>query len=260
VTTRETAPAGAPCWADLWTSDVERASRFYGQLFDWEAQAPSAEFEGYFMFTRNGIPVAGGMGDIGDMRANNSWKAYLATDDIAKVLEVAAGNGARVVAPSMPVADLGTQAILVDPGGATIGVWQPGTFQGFSVLNEHGTPSWFELHTRDHAGAVRFYRTVFGWDATPVSDTDDFRYTVVKPSAGGDDVGGIMDGTRFRPDGQPDRWDIYWEVDDCESSVAKVVELGGSVSHGPDRRPYGTLAVVSDPLGAELKLRTSPQR
>ena len=32
---------------------------------------------------------------------------------------------------------------------------------GFTVLNEHGAPSWFELHTRDHAAACAFYRSVF---------------------------------------------------------------------------------------------------
>ncbi len=28
-----TAPAGAPCWVDLWTSDVEGSRRFYGRVF-----------------------------------------------------------------------------------------------------------------------------------------------------------------------------------------------------------------------------------
>ena len=36
MTTRTAAPAGAPCWADLWTSDVDAARRFYAGLFDWE--------------------------------------------------------------------------------------------------------------------------------------------------------------------------------------------------------------------------------
>src|SRR5580693_8579310 len=85
--TRDTAPIGSPCWADLWTSDVEGARKFYGELFGWEAQEPSPEFGGYFMFTRNGIPMAGGMGDMGDIPAGNTWKIYLATDDIAKTVE-----------------------------------------------------------------------------------------------------------------------------------------------------------------------------
>ena len=43
MTTREHAPVGAPCWADLWTSDVEGSRRFYSELFGWEAAEPSEE-------------------------------------------------------------------------------------------------------------------------------------------------------------------------------------------------------------------------
>ena len=68
--------------------------------------------------------------------------------------------------------------------GASLGAWQAGTFAGFTVLSEHGTPSWFELHTRDHAAAVEFYRTVFSWETDIVSDTDEFRYSTMRDPAG----------------------------------------------------------------------------
>ncbi len=155
--TRDHAPIGAPCWADLWTSDVAGSRTFYADLLGWEAQEPNPEFGGYFMFTREGIPVAGGMGAMGDAPADNTWKVYLATEDIAKTLESAESRGAQIVAPAIPVADLGTQAVLVDPTGAQLGAWQAGTFPGFTVLNEHGAPSWFELQTRDFKGAVEIY-------------------------------------------------------------------------------------------------------
>ena len=45
--TRDRAPLGAPCWADLWTSDVEGSRAFYSEVFGWEAQEPSPEFGGY---------------------------------------------------------------------------------------------------------------------------------------------------------------------------------------------------------------------
>src|SRR5664279_2452551 len=62
----------------------------------------------------------------------------------------------------MPVADLGTMAVVEDPTGASIGVWQPGLHRGFGVLGEANTPGWFELHARDYQAAVGFYREVFG--------------------------------------------------------------------------------------------------
>src|SRR6266478_2605866 len=101
MTTRESAPIGAPCWADLWTSDVDGSRRFYGELFGWEAQEPQPEFGGYFTFHHNDAAVAGGMGDTPDMPANNSWKIYLSTDDLAKTIEAAESSGAQVVVPTM---------------------------------------------------------------------------------------------------------------------------------------------------------------
>ena len=86
---------------------MDGSRKFYAELFGWEAQEPSPEFGGYFMFTRNGVPIAGGMGDMGDMKADNSWKVYLATDDVDKTVEAAVGEGAQVVAPPMAITDLG---------------------------------------------------------------------------------------------------------------------------------------------------------
>ena len=153
MTTRDHAPLGAPCWTDLWTSDVERSRAFYSELFGWEALEPSEEFGGYFMFARNGMPTAGGMGDMGDAKADNAWKVYLNTDDIERTLKDAAAQGATIHFPATAVADLGTQSVLTDATGATVGTWQPGTFPGFLVLGEHGAPSWFELHTNDFASS-----------------------------------------------------------------------------------------------------------
>src|ERR1700691_2074142 len=99
--TRDHAPVGSPCWTDLWTSDVQGSRRFYGELFGWEANEPSPEFGGYFMFSHNGIPTAGAMGDMGDMQANNTWKIYLATDDLAHTIEAAEAAGAQITFPPM---------------------------------------------------------------------------------------------------------------------------------------------------------------
>jgi len=258
MATRQSAPNGAPCWADLWTSDVEGSRKFYSELLGWEAQEPSPEFGGYFMFTRGGVPVAGGMGDMGDMRADNAWKVYLSTFDMAKTVETAKGEGAQIQSPSMPVADLGVQAVFADPTGATIGAWQPGTFPGFTVLDEHGAPSWFELFTRDYATALNFYRSVFAWDLQTVGDSDEFRYSVMRnPSAEGE-LAGIMDAKGFLPEGVPAFWSVYWEVDDVTSSVESVKALGGSVQAEVQDTPYGRMATVSDPSGAQFKLRTAP--
>ncbi len=254
MASRDHAPIGAPCWADLWTSDVDGSRSFYAELFGWEAQPPNPDFGGYFMFTRDGVPVAGGMGDMPDMPAGNTWNIYLATDDIERTVREAVVSGAGISSPPMAVADLGVQAVLDDPTGAHLGAWQPGTFAGFAVLGEPGAPGWFELHTRDHARAVAFYRDVFRWETATMSDTDDFRYTTMRDPGGGENLAGIMDAGRLLPEGAPAQWWVYWTVADADDAVARVEALGGSVLMRPEDTPYGRLATVTDPAGAPFRL------
>jgi hypothetical protein len=257
--TRERAPLGSPCWVDLWTSDVGGSRAFYSELFGWVAEEASAEFGGYFMFTKGGVPVAGAMGDMGeDMKANDAWKIYLNTDDIARTLSAAQAAGAQIMGPSMEVADLGVQAVLSDPTGAHLGTWQPGTFPGFTVLEEPGTPSWFELFTRDHAAAVAFYESVFHWKTDAVGDSDEFRYSTMRNPDGDGELAGIMDASAWLPEGVPAYWSIYWAVDDPEKTIATVKALGGSVIADVEDTPYGRLATVADPAGAQFKLRQPP--
>ncbi len=253
---RGSAPPGAPCWTDLWTSDVQGSRRFYSELFGWEAQEPNEGFGGYFMFTREGVPVAGGMGAMGDLPPSDSWKIYLATPDVTRTLVTAEAEGAEITSPPIPVADLGTQAVFVDPTGAIVGAWQAGTFPGFTVVEEHGAPSWFELYTRDHSGAVAFYRSVFGFEMTAMADSDEFRYTTARNPGGKVELAGIMDARDSLGAGTPSHWITYWEVDDVDVAVHRVTSLGGSLSATPKDTPFGRMATVADPVGASFVLRT----
>lgn len=257
MTTRTHAPAGAPCWADLWTSDVDGIRRFYGELFGWEATEPEPQFGGYFQFLLDGAPVAGCMGDMPDMPARDIWKPYLATDDVARTAEAAAAAGATILSPPMPVADLGIQLVLDDPTGAHLGAWQPVTFPGFTVLEVPGAPSWFELRTRDHDGAVDFYRSVFRWETTELPGEHQIAYSLLRDPNGEGTLAGIMDAATLLADGVPASWAISWEVEDAHRTAEAVGRLGGKVVAAPEETPFGVLATATDPAGAEFKLRAA---
>jgi predicted enzyme related to lactoylglutathione lyase len=64
----------------------------------------------------------------------------------------------------MAIDDLGSQAVIADPAGAVTGIWQPGSFPGFTVIHEHGTPSFIAIDVHDYRQEVAFYRQVLGWD------------------------------------------------------------------------------------------------
>jgi predicted enzyme related to lactoylglutathione lyase len=250
--TRENVPLGAPCWIDLITSDVDRARHFYGELFGWQAEDPNESFGGYFNFAKDGVHVAGAMAHQPQIPAADVWSVYLATDDAQKTAEAAASNGGAVFAPPMQLEDLGTMAVVSDVGGASIGMWQAGVHKGIGVYGEPGTPSWFEVHTRDFAGSLAFYRDVFGWTTETVGDTDDFRYAVLTKD--GDQLAGIMDASAFLPADAPACWSVYFAVADTDAAIAVLEKLGGSVVQPAEDTPYGRIAQVADPMGAPFKL------
>ena len=250
---RDTVIVGAPCWVDLMTSDPAASREFYGGVFGWTAEAPNPELGGYFNFRKDGVRIAGGMASQPGAPVTDVWSIYLASDDAQKTLDTAVAEGGQVHVPPMQVQDLGTMAFIADPGGAGIGVWQPGTHHGFGIVDEPGTPSWFEVHTRDYDAVVAFYRDVFGWETRVESNTADFRYTTLQ--YGDQPLAGVMDATKFLAPDEPSCWSVYWAVASADETAQRIVDLGGSLVHPPHDSPYGRLVAAADSTGATFKLR-----
>ena len=249
-----TVTTGVPCWMDLLTSDTGRAREFYGRVFGWTAAEASPEFGGYFMFSTDGAPVAGCMPVMPGMDIADVWGTYLATPDAQATLVAVAEHGGTVRVPAEPVADLGTQAVFEDPGGARIGIWQADTFPGFGLIGtgKAGTPAWLELHARDYAGAVAFYRDALGWAPKVMGDTPEFRLSAIED--GRQTVAGIMDAAGYLPEGERPSWDIYVSVADTDKTLALAAELGGRVIQEGMDTPFGILGAALDPMGARFKV------
>lgn len=250
--TRDSAPAGAPCWIDLFTDDVAASHAFYTELFGWTVEVGGEEFGGYATFSLDGVPVAGCMGNQQPGHPANFWSVYLRVDDIAATFESAkAAGGSEILAP-MPVGDLGQMAMVFDAGGASTGLWQDGTFGGMGVIDEPNAPTWFELHTMGYDAALPFYREVFGWDIHTASDEPQFRYSTLGEGDG--QLAGVMDDSVHAPEGSPSFWAVYIQVADADATAARAVELGGQIEMAPEDTPYGRLGVLVDPTGSRISL------
>ncbi|WP_280386315.1 VOC family protein [Nocardia wallacei] len=253
---------GDPCWTELYTSDPDAAIEFYGRLFGWTAERAGEEFGGYITFRRDGDAAAGGMRNDGSDGAPDQWTVYLASADARATADAAAARGGRVIVPPMQVGELGSMAILADPGGAGVGVWQPGVHTGFGALGivgagdwtgHVGAASWFELKTPIYADALKFYGEVFGWqDPFTIADTPEFRYTTIHSET--PMLAGVMDGAAFLPAGAPGGWEVCFGVADVDAAVQTVVDLGGSVERPAEDTPYGRMAGVADPTGVRFGL------
>jgi len=77
-------PHGDFTHIEIPADDLERAKRFYGELFGWTSHVSAEEHGGYVVFERDGEPIAGCMKNDGSM-GPNMWSVYLASDDAAFV-------------------------------------------------------------------------------------------------------------------------------------------------------------------------------
>ena len=246
------APIGAPCWVDVLSPDPHATVEFYTRLFGWSAEKPSEAHGGYVNFVKDGARIAGCIGPQQGENVLGSWTVYLAVADAKATVDESVARGAHVIAPAADVDDLGTMAVITDPGGAAIGLWQPGTHPGFRERGEDATPRWFELWTRDYERTVAFYRDVFGWSTQEMGGLPDFHYTIA--THGDDRLAGIMDASAFLGDGIPSHWSVYFGVADADAAAETIRALGGSILRDPEDTPYGRLATATDSTGVTFKL------
>ena len=73
--------------------------------------------------------------------------------------------GGEMLAPPFDVFDSGRMAVVKDPTGAVLSLWQPRKHPGATWGTDPGAMLWNELLTRDTATASQFYARAFGWAA-----------------------------------------------------------------------------------------------
>jgi predicted enzyme related to lactoylglutathione lyase len=240
---------GTPSWVDLSTPDPDAAKRFYGALFGWEAEdaGPVEETGGYANFKLRGRNVAG-IGPLMDPSQPPVWSTYVSTDDADATVERARAAGAQVHVEPMDVLDAGRFALFGHPAGGFVGVWQPARHIGAELVNEPGSLTWNQLHTRDREGAAAFYNAVFGWTLGDFGGTPVFKL-------GDAVIGGTMDMPPGTPDEVPAYWMAIFSVADTDATVAKAQELGGQVIAPPgDIEGIGRFAALADPQGVVFSI------
>ncbi len=240
---------GEPCWVDYAATDLPAARDFYTGLFGWEAD--TAGSDGYVTFRKDGHAVAGLGATDGDVHPD-SWLTHLLVEDAAAAEQASLEAGAEVYAPTRTIADQGRLAVIGDPGGAVVGLWEPESHRGFELVADVGAPAWHELYARAYQAQLDFYTKVFGWQTQVLGDTADFRYaTFGDPDS---PAGGVYDADRMLPEGVPSHWVVYFGVVDADAACARVQELGGTVLREPWDSEFGRFAQVTDPLGGVFLL------
>jgi predicted enzyme related to lactoylglutathione lyase len=258
---------GVPCWIDISAPNAQAEAQFYSGLFGWEienAMPEGAEGE-YFLGRIRGGDVAG-IGSVAD-GAPTMWNSYVWVDNADDAVAKARAAGGDATDP-FDVMDAGRMAVLTDPEGAAICVWQPKQHRGSKVVNEHGSLNFNVLATRNIEGAKAFYGAVFGWQTLPLPSgtmwtlpgygdhLEESSPGLREGMAGMGAPEGFIDAVaavNAIPAGDtaaPARWDVTFAVDDIEVAAKTAEELGAEVVAGPFDAPWCRMALIKDPQGA----------
>jgi uncharacterized protein len=240
---------GRFCWIELAAGDHAGAVDFYTRLFGWEVEHREVPGGGtYSMFARSGRNVAACFRQVEDERNAGvppHWNSYVSVIDVDATVGRADQLGGKVIAPPFDVMDVGRMAVMADPTGALLYLWQPKLHQGAGLVNEDGSLGWNELWTSDVAAAGDFYSALFGCKAD-VTEMATGTYTVFRLEDG-TAVGGMTTSGA----GIPSNWLVYFEAEDAKGTIDRATELGAKILFGPESMEgVGTFGTLSDPHNA----------
>ena len=244
-------PVGHFSWNELMTSDEAGATQFYSQVFGWQA----ADFPGagmkYSIWKQNGKDV-GGLMQRPSEDIPPRWLGYVTVADADATAKEAAEAGGSVSMPPFDVPTVGKIAILQDPQGATLGIFQP--------LNKPAACSsnqivWCDIPVKELDRAIRFYSTVLG--ATITKEQHEGMTFAVLPCGDGG-VSGCL--SPAREGNEPSRHGtlIYLNCQGrLDQAIAGVQPNGGKVLQPKHPiGPYGFRAVVLDSEGNRIALHS----
>ena len=241
---------GEFCWTDLGAKDVAGAKKFYQGLFGWK----SVDFpmgpgdEKYSMMRIGGKDVCAIYPIPAQQKKAKTppfWLPYIAVTSVDAAAEKAKAAGGKIHMKPMDVMDQGRVAIIADPTGGGVALWQARAHRGAALTDKPGTVTWHDLNTSKPAAAGNFYTKVFGWKLVD-QDFDGNKYHLL--TLKGEGVCGIWPEPSKK---LPPSWITHWKVVDCAKTVAKAKRLGGKVVMGPiGVAGMGHFAIVKDPQGA----------
>jgi predicted enzyme related to lactoylglutathione lyase len=235
--------AGKSVWFDLMTPEPLAAGAFYAALGfgvqPWEGPM------NYTMFT-SGAEAFGGVMELPkealDHGAPPHWLGYVGVDDLDASLAKAAALGARVMRGAAEIPGTGRFAILTDPTGAVLALFQSANPGGADLK----AVAWVELSSTDPARAMAFYADLFGWVPTEAMDLGPMG-TYQMFGTAEHSFGGLQ---KSPPQLPASAWSYYFAVDAAQARVDAAKAAGATVLYGLQEVPGGHTAMLVDPQGA----------
>lgn len=248
--------AGDFVWYDLMTTDTAAAIAFYARVVGWSTRDFPGEKGAYPMWVASQGPLGGVMllpEEAAKMGAPPHWMSHVTVTDVDAAVAKVKALGGRVYQAPVAIPTVGRFAVIGDPQGAVISLFQPDAAMTPHDGSKHGEFCWSELATKDPEAALRFYGELLGWTLQTAMDMGPMGPYLI---FGGDgrQRGGIF---RMPPEMPMPGWMYYVQVDDLEAAVARAKEGGAHLIHGPSDVPGGRIAQLVDPQGAHFALHAT---
>lgn len=248
---------GSFCWVELGTTDQNAAKQFYGSLFGWQSMDfPMGPSGIYTIFQLNGQPVAAAYTlspEMLEMHIPPHWMLYVEVENADATAAKVAPAGGKVLRGPLDAMEFGRMAVIQDPAGAVISIWQSKQHRGIGLEGVPGTLCWADFNSHEPEKATPFYEQVFGWQfSTAENDSSGYLHL----NNNGKFIGGVPP-MKNAPQKMPSHWLQYYLVENCDASAEKAKSMGARVWMGPmDIEKVGRFAVLSDPQGAAFALFT----
>jgi len=239
-------------WADMFTTDPAAATKFYTGLFGWTADTTSQNGRTYTVFRNGSRPVAGlASRPQAHAKRPSRWIGYVAVTNLASTLKLVTEAGGVIRAGAREFPDRGTQAIIADGEGSTLGLLQSASGDSADDEPKPGDWNWFELFVKQPQVVTAFYRQVIAYDVAPDLRTERKNDFVL--SSGGLARAGVAP-LPDREDAKPG-WLAVVRVANLDETLARAVKLGGEVLVPPRPAAYESrFAIIADSTGGSVGL------
>jgi uncharacterized protein len=231
-------------------NDVERAKRFYEQVFGWTFRNWGPP--GFYLTDDAGVGCAlQGRGEITDGAVMLGAETTMAVDDLAATGAAIEAAGGRVTGGPYDIPTVGSLIWGEDTEGNRVGAMRydeadPTPRPAAGATN---VMRWFAINADDVQRAKAFYERVFGWTYEPWGPPD---FYIVR-NAGETFNGGLQGRRELKPGARMLGFEVSFGVADAKAFVKAVEAAGGRMTMQPMEVPgVGLICYFEDTEGNQI--------
>ena len=226
----------------LISPDVQAASRWLHATLGWSIEPAKNLGQGVW-FARNAQGVVALLTSTPPQRAEDAahWDHFIGVPSIAMTLQRADVLGWKTMVRPVQMERLGSIALLHDPTGVPLWLWQGRVLFGFPITTGPGGIAGFEIRSQNPAATGQGLTAMLGWSQ------DGQRLAVPGPTTAW--VRGVP------REGMPGHWLTAIAVSDLSATVAAALAAGGRLVEPASEHPtLGTCALVANDAAGPLLL------